>query len=370
MSVYIIICLLAFLLSCICGLLIIPQIMNFCKEKQLYDIPNMRKVHKNAIPRLGGISFLPSILASTIVALLVWAYAYNGKKIDISPWTIFFAIGLGIIYAMGLIDDVFGMKARVKFFIQIIASCLLPLSWLYINNLYGFLGIYEIPYWIGAPLTVFLLVFIMNAMNLIDGIDGLAASLSFIALCGFLHSFFLEQLWVYCILIAGLIGVLIPFLYYNIFGKIENNRKIFMGDSGSLTIGYILGVLFVKFCMYNPNVMGYRRESMFLSFTLLIVPTFDVCRIIITRILHGHKIFQPDKNHIHHKLMRAGLSQHQTLLAIISLAIFYIVFNAVFYDFISITLLVLIDIILYICLHLFVINRYIKKKNEQPFQEY
>ena len=133
MSVYIIICLLAFLLSCICGLLIIPQIMNFCKEKQLYDIPNMRKVHKNAIPRLGGISFLPSILASTIVALLVWAYAYNGKKIDISPWTIFFAIGLGIIYAMGLIDDVFGMKARVKFFIQIIASCLLPLSWLYIN---------------------------------------------------------------------------------------------------------------------------------------------------------------------------------------------------------------------------------------------
>lgn len=370
MSVYIIICLLAFLLSCICGFLIIPQIMNFCKEKQLYDIPNMRKVHKNAIPRLGGISFLPSILASTIVALLVWAYAYNGKKIDISPWTIFFAIGLGIIYAMGLIDDVFGMKARVKFFIQIIASCLLPLSWLYINNLYGFLGIYEIPYWTGAPLTVFLLVFIMNAMNLIDGIDGLSASLSFIALFGFLHSFFLEQLWVYCILIAGLIGVLIPFLYYNIFGKIENNRKIFMGDSGSLTIGYILGVLFVKFCMYNPNVMGYRRESMFFSFTLLIVPTFDVCRIIITRILHGHKIFQPDKNHIHHKLMRAGLSQHQTLLAIISLAIFYIVFNAVFYDFISITLLVLIDIILYICLHLFVINRYIKKKNEQPFQEY
>lgn len=87
------------------------------------------------------------------------------------------------------------------------------------------MGIHSISFWVGAPLTVFILVFIMNAINLIDGIDGLSASLSFIALGGFFYCFLIEGMWIYCILIAGLMGVLVPFLYYNIFGKLEKNRK-------------------------------------------------------------------------------------------------------------------------------------------------
>ncbi len=84
----------------------------FLQNRNLYDIPDSRKVHKRAIPRLGGVSFLPSMLAATIVALFVWSYAYNGKKIQISPWTIFFAVGLAVIYTTGLIDDIFGVKAK------------------------------------------------------------------------------------------------------------------------------------------------------------------------------------------------------------------------------------------------------------------
>lgn len=367
MNTYIIICLISFCLSIICGFISIPRILNFCKEKNLYDVPDQRKVHKNAIPRLGGVSFLPSMLAATVVALLVWSYAYNGEKIEISPWTIFFAVGLLIIYTMGLIDDIFGVRARVKFVIQLFAACLLPMSWLYINNLYGFCGINNIPFWIGAPLTVFVLVFIMNAINLIDGIDGLSASLSFIALGGFLYAFFIEELWIYSILITGLMGVLIPYTYFNIFGEQEKNRKIFMGDSGSLTIGYILGVLLVKFCMVNPHIAAYRKESIFLSITLLIVPIFDVCRVIIVRLIHKQGIFRPDKNHIHHKLMRTGISQHQALISILALAMFFIGFNMLCLNILDTTLTILTDICIYSIFNIFILNYFIRKNKQEPF---
>jgi glycosyltransferase, group 4 family len=367
--VYIVISFIAFSLSTVCGFLFIPRILNFCKKRNLYDIPDSRKVHKRAIPRLGGVSFLPSMLAATIVALLVWSFAYNGQKIEISPWTIFFAVGLVVIYTTGLIDDIFGVKAKKKFIIQIFVSSLLPISWLYINNLYGFCGIYEIPFWVGAPLTVFILVFIMNAINLIDGIDGLSASLSFIALGGFFYSFFIEKMWIYCILTAGLMGVLVPFLYYNMFGKQEKNRKIFMGDSGSLTLGYILGVLLVKFCMDNPNVMAYRKGAIFLSITLLIIPIFDVCRVIIVRILHGYGIFHPDKNHIHHKFMRAGLTQHQALIAILVFAIVFISMNALLFNLLDFTLIIIIDIAIFTLFNMFVLDPAIRRNNKQPFQK-
>ena len=134
----------------------------------------------------------------------------------------------------GIVDDILGLSPLIKFIVQIIAACALPLSGLYINNMYGFFGIHEIPYYIGFPLTVLTIVFIDNAINLIDGIDGLAASLSIIALSGFLYMFIVQNVWSYSILIAGLIGVLVAFMYFNLFGSAENNRKIFMGDSGSL----------------------------------------------------------------------------------------------------------------------------------------
>lgn len=367
MKIHILISLLAFTLSTTYGLIFIPRILRYCKDRKLYDIPNQRKVHKNPIPRLGGISFLPSMLIATIIALLAWSYTNDGKKIEISPWTIYFALGLFIIYAIGLIDDVFGVSAKKKFLVQIFVSSLPPIAWLYINNFYGFLGIEQVSFWVGAPLTVFILVFIMNAINLIDGIDGLSAGLSLIALVGFFYCFFSEGIWIYSILIAGLIGVLIPFLYYNVFGDAEKGQKIFMGDSGSLTIGYILGVLLVKFCMVNPHIAAYRKESIFLSITLLIVPIFDVCRVIIVRLIHKQGIFRPDKNHIHHKLMRTGISQHQALISILALAMFFIGFNMLCLNILDTTLTILTDICIYSIFNIFILNYFIRKNKQKPF---
>lgn len=350
----------AFVVSLCCGLITIPLILNFCKKHHLYDVPDDRKVHSNAIPRLGGISFMPSMLLALVLALMVYGRFTGEEKVSANPWTVMFLVSLLLVYFTGFIDDITGVRPRTKFLMQIIAASLLPISGLYINNFYGFLGFHEIPFWVGAPLTVFIIVFIDNAINLIDGIDGLSSGLSVISLGGFLYSFAREEVWVYCLLIAGLMGVIIAFMYYNIWGKPEKNTKIFMGDSGSLTIGFILGFLVVKYAMDNPQVMPYRQDGLLLSYTLLIIPAFDVVRVILKRLRLHLGIFKADKNHIHHKLLAIGMNQHQALVTILIFELFYIVLNLQVLPNFDITYIVIIDIIIYTAFHVvldIIINR-------------
>lgn len=359
---------LSFLLSALCGFIAIPVILNFCKEKGLYDLPDARKIHLSGVPRLGGISFLPSMFLAFLAAIFAYNNLGEMSEVTFSLWSLYFFISLMLIYGIGLIDDIVGLGAKAKFSVQIMAAGLLPLAGLYINNLYGFCGVGELPYSIGFPLTIFIIVFITNAINLIDGIDGLAAGLSLIALGGFLACFLLEGIYLYAILIAGLMGVLIPFLYFNLFGTIEKNRKIFMGDSGSLTLGFILGFLAVKFAMDNPNVKSWNPDCLLLSYTFLIVPCFDVVRVSLLRMWHHKPVFSADKNHIHHKLMRMGLTQHQTLVCILSLAVLYILLNVALCRTVRSEIIVGLDIIIWLVFHS-IVNRKIRQAGKPVFQE-
>ena len=368
MTLEILLIIVAFFASAGCGFLLIPQILDFCKRKGLYDIPNARKLHKNAIPRLGGICFVPSMLTAFFVVMMLFERFSNDQHIIISTWSLAFLISLALIYAVGVVDDLIGLSAMVKFPVQIAAATLLPLSGLYINNFYGLFGIHEIPFIISILITIFAVVYITNAINLIDGIDGLCSGLSFLALGGFLFCFTNEKVYVYSILIAGLMGVLLAFFYFNYFGSTEKNRKIFMGDSGSLSLGFILAFLSVKFAMNNPHVMPFRIDALFLPLTLLIIPVFDVTRMILVRMKHHKPIFVADKNHIHHKLIRAGMSQHQALWTIILSALCYFVVNYTLLLFVNITTILAIDIILYIAFHI-VVNKYLRKQGRPVFAE-
>ncbi|MCD8203065.1 MAG: undecaprenyl/decaprenyl-phosphate alpha-N-acetylglucosaminyl 1-phosphate transferase [Prevotella sp.] len=349
-----------FLISTICGFIFIPIILNYCKAKQLYDIPNARKIHHNAISRLGGVCFIPSMLLSFAIAMFV-LNTTTSNGITVNLWSFYFLIGLLLIYGMGILDDVFGLTPLTKFVVQIVAACTLPASGLYLNNLYGFLGIYEVPYAIGFFLTVFIIVFIDNAINLIDGIDGLAASLSILALCGFLYIFSYQEVWTYSILIAGLIGVLVSFLYFNLFGNAEKNRKIFMGDAGSLSLGFILGFLCMKYSMDNASVISQHKFNFIMAFTMLIVPMFDVVRVFFVRLWHHKSPFSADKSHIHHKFMKAGMSQHKALISILVLQMVYILLNHFLLLAVSSTVVFVIDILIYICVNL-TLNHYIPKE--------
>ena len=223
------------------------------------------------------------------------------------------------------------------------------------------MGINEVPYWLGFPLTVFIIVFIDNAMNLIDGIDGLAAGLALIALLGFLFIFSEARLTPYAVVVAALIGILIPYLRFNVWGKAERNRKIFMGDSGSLTLGFILGFLFVKSSMHNPPLMEASPMRFLLAYSLLIIPVFDVVRVILHRLRIGQPLFEADKNHIHHKIMRLGMTQHQALIIILGLALAYVAMNLLLFSVLPITAVVLIDVDTFTTLQL-VLTRKVERK--------
>lgn len=343
--------------------IVIPQILLIAFRRRLFDEPDERKIHQCVVPRLGGMAFKPVVFFSFVLLLAVNVSTGHDellKEIGAEALPLAYAFcAIIMLYLVGIADDLIGVRYRAKFFIQIVCGIMLVAGGVELSDLHGMLFIHSMPSWISIPLTVFVTVFIINAINLIDGIDGLAASLALIALGGFLLCFMREGVWTYGILIAGLMGVLIPYLYFNIWGEESKNRKIFMGDSGSLTLGFILGFLFVKFTMDNPNVMPFRKDSLLLSYTLLIVPCFDVVRVVFKRLRERKPIFQADKNHIHHKLLRAGCNQRQALITILLLALSFVLLNNILDYFLPTTFIVLIDVIVYIAFHL-VINSFIR----------
>jgi UDP-N-acetylmuramyl pentapeptide phosphotransferase/UDP-N-acetylglucosamine-1-phosphate transferase len=144
-----------------------------------------------------------------------------------------------------------------------------------------------------------------------------------------------------------LIGALVAFLYFNLFGKLEKNTKIFMGDSGSLSLGFTLGFLFIKCASDNTAIWPTRQEALIVPITLLFVPMADVFRVTLYRFIHHKPLFLADKNHIHHKLMRAGLTQHQALACIIGMVVFFMILNYLLYAVLSTTWILAADFLCY-----------------------
>ena len=175
---------------------IIPRILVVAFRKRLFDVPDERKVHQGIVPRLGGLSFAPSILFTlsftTGLRYLIGDGIPEEMLCFIIPEFYFLVCGLTLLFLTGIKDDLVGLRYRSKFVMQILAAIMVPLSGLWINNLYGIFGIHELTPWLGVPLTVFLIVFICNAINLIDGIDGLASGLSCVSLailgCLYVHN--------------------------------------------------------------------------------------------------------------------------------------------------------------------------------------
>ena len=349
--------LLAFAISSLMSMIIIPRILVVALKKRLFDIPDSRKIHKGAIPRLGGLSFAPSILFSLsfVFALYCAGYMY---RLQIPFWLFthtlseFYLLVCGVIllYLVGLKDDLVGMRYTKKFMVQIVAALLLPLSGLWINNLYGLFGIHELASWIGIPLTILVIVFITNAINLIDGIDGLASGLSGSALLVLGSLFLINGMWIYALLSFATLGVLVPFFYYNVFGQADHGRKIFMGDTGSLTLGYILVFLAIRYASYNPDVVHYSAGAIVIAFSTLIVPMFDVVSVIIVRICNHQPVFKPDRNHIHHKFLDMGMSAHKAMISIVIIACLFSSLNILLVSFVNINIVFAGDIVIWVAL--------------------
>ena len=357
--------LLPLLLSVILSALIIPRILVVTYRKKLFDYPDARKVHKTAIPRLGGFSFLPGILFSIFFSIGIRYLV--GVKIPVQaldfivPEFYFFFCGLILLYLAGLKDDLIGLRYRSKFAIQVIAVSMLPLSGLWINNLYGLFGIHELTPYIGIPFTLLVMVFIINSINLIDGLDGLASGLSGISLIILGTLFYSGNLWVYAMLAFATLGTLIPFFLYNVFGKAEHCKKIFMGDTGSLTLGYLLAFLVIRYSACHPELIPCSGKAFIIAFSTLLVPIFDVFRVMGVRTRQHKPLFIADRNHIHHKLLESGLTPLRAMLTILMMGAFFCLMNIFLSSYVGINLILFINILIYISANI-CIDRIIKKK--------
>ena len=259
-----------------------------------------------------------------------------------------------------------GLRYRSKFVVQIIAAIMIPLSGLWINNLYGILGIHELTPWLGIPLTILLIVFLCNAVNLIDGIDGLASGLSCVSLVILGSLYIHNRLWMYAMLAFASFGVLIPFFYYNVFGKVDRCKKIFMGDTGSLTLGYILSFLIIRYSACAPEIIPYSDGAIIIAFSTLIIPMFDVIRVMFIRWRSHKGIFTADKNHIHHKLLNMGLTQRRAMLLILAMACLFSGMNICLISYIDNNILIGIDILAWFGLNLWfnrIQMRYLAKES-------
>lgn len=364
----------AFVSAVALGRMIIPNILIISLRKRLFDVPDERKVHKRPVPRLGGVTFFPVILFSlcvfTAVRLLMGHGPEESKVDQLVCEFLFLMGGLTLLYIIGIGDDLVGVRYRRKFLVQILSAAMFPISGVYINCFYGLFGIYMVPAVVGIPLTMLLVVFITNAINLIDGIDGLASGLSMVALLVFGVLFVHYQMWSYAMLAFVTVGVIIPFFSYNVFGDADMGRKIFMGDTGSLTLGYILSFFVIRYCMYEPNMLLLTMKSspVLISFSVLMVPCLDVVRVVLRRARNKKPLFMPDKTHIHHKFLAMGFSPRKALVTIQLMSACFCVFTIVGIRYLNNTLVFVIDVVVWTLLNLW-FNRVIRKKEGEKKNE-
>ncbi len=288
------------------GFLITPIIILILKKMELMDRPGGRKIHSGFIPSMGGISFV----AATFVAVLSWLDGQFITEIR------FLLAAFGLMFFVGLRDDMVNMSAFQKLAGQFIAAYLVVvMADIRFTSLYGFMGIYDLPMWISYFLSFFTILVLTNSFNLIDGIDGLAGSISLITFLFLGWWFYDVGLTSYATFSLILVGAVLSFLVYN-----WHPAKIFMGDTGSLSLGFALAVLTVLFIDKNGTMAsfeGWKFNAPIASgIALLIIPIYDTSRIFIKRTLNGKSPMEPDKSHVHHFLLRMGLRHDQVTLTL------------------------------------------------------
>lgn len=294
--------LIAFLIT----ITVIPAIITVAKVKKLYDEPDdKRKLHKEPIPSLGGLGMFIGFIFSL---LLTVSFSTEASEFQ------YYIAAFLIIFFLGMKDDIIIISPVKKFIGQVIAAAILIFkAHLVITNMHGLLGIYSLNPVFSYLLTAFALVVIINAFNLIDGVDGLAGSLGLISSLVFGVFFLINKNIPYAILSFAFAGSLAAFLVYNF-----HPAKIFMGDTGSLIIGLLNSILVIKFIETGSDYSYHPVASTpAIGFGILLVPLMDTLRVFAIRIINGHSPFKPDRNHIHHLLLNYGLNHRNVTITCI-----------------------------------------------------
>ncbi|MBB6638127.1 MraY family glycosyltransferase [Cohnella thailandensis] len=295
------------------ALALTPLVKKFAVKVGAMDVPDHRKVHTKVMPRMGGLAIYAAFTV-TILLFLPWLPDSLLSEHD-RNLIMGMLVGGTVIVILGAMDDRFQLNAKLKFLVQIAAACIVVFGYDIKINLVN------IPFgsamqpmgdWLSIPLTIFWIVGVTNAINLIDGLDGLAAGVSGIAIATILVMAAIMGQGSVILLSAVLLGGVVGFLHYNF-----HPAKIFMGDSGSLFLGFALA---------NLSMLGFKQITI-VSFVIPIliigVPLSDTFFAIIRRLVNKKPIFAPDKGHLHHRLQQLGFSHPKTVLIIYGIAAFF-----------------------------------------------
>jgi len=293
---------LSFLVSLFVTSLSIPVIIRIAKAKRLLDEPNQRTSHYSPKPTLGGLGVIFGFVLSMLLFVDFTAF----------PQVKYILASLVIISAIGIKDDIIIISVFFKATGLFIASAIVVVfADIRVKSLYGIFGVFELPYTISVLFSIFLIVAIVNSYNFIDGINGLAASLSLIACVVYGSWFVLNPVPVsgeMAIIASAVIGGIVGFLGYNV-----NPAKIFLGDTGSLVLGFIVAVLTIEY-LNQASLPTTYSQSPFVAVSVVLFPLVDMLKVIVLRLLLGRSPFHPDKNHLHHLLLRIGLSHAKTTI--------------------------------------------------------
>ena len=283
--------------------LTIPKIIGVVEYKRLMDNPNQRSSHSSRTPTLGGISFF---------YVLVFALFFI-KDRAIFEETLYIIPGLTILFIVGLKDDLVVLSPGSKLIAQALAIVFVLVNPSFtIESLNGFLNIYDIPYYLYLGIAGFLMITIINSYNLIDGIDGLASMVGIVIMMIYTTIFYMSGEYFFALISITMNACLMAFFGFNI----SSNKKIFMGDTGSLIVGFIISILTLKFLALKPEsyegLPFLLENAPLIAISILIVPLFDTARVFTIRIANKRGPFSPDRNHTHHVLIDYwGLSHKQ-----------------------------------------------------------
>ncbi len=296
-------------------LLLIPVIVTLAWKYNLVYVPNNRTSHVKPVPAIGGIAIFAGFLISG-----VFLAGFHSND--------FYVIVAGIIsiFLIGIVDDIISLSASRKLFLFfLIALLITTVGGIRLTSLHHFLGIGTLPTWLSVIISMVLMTYVINSINLIDGIDGHAAITGIYALLVFNFLFLrLGHMGIITITFPVTLSLL-AFLVFNVWGR---QFKIFMGDTGSLMLGFVLAVTIIKFCNLNAGPSYYSRlYSPLTVLSLMIVPLFDQLHVFIKRILMGKSPFYPDRNHLHHTWLKLGFSHRKAALILLGYGVFFFLVN-------------------------------------------
>ncbi len=325
-------------------ILLARLLMDFGYKLGLVDQPNERSSHTKIVPRVGGLAiFLPYL----VLGLGFYLTGYDYLQLNSGYW-----IGLGAIVTLGTLDDRLDLSSALKFFIQFAVAAYYVLSTgNYVDNLYGLFGIGALPSWLGISLSIITVVYLINAVNLIDGVDGLAAGISLLALYLFSTLMGGGEYLITSIFIG--LG-LIVFMGFNY----SNKRKIFLGDAGSLSLGFIIATFAMEFLHSgNAHHLHLNLNPVIVAILILGYPVADTIRVFAFRISMGLSPFNADRRHMHHVLLDKGFSHFGTTTFIMTVMAGLVLSNKFLAPRLDSHLMILLNILGILLIHLFVRHR-------------